>query len=217
MLPAMAARQDDKTRVKEMMRRSMTMSAYVIFPMMAGLAGVSVPLITILLEERWLPCVPYMIVYCCTMAMYPVHSCNLQAINAMGRSDLFLKLEIIKKSYGVVVLAIAALCFNTPLAIAASGILTTGISWFVNAYPNRKLLDYSYADQVMDLLPQLLLSVFMGVAVYCMTFLGLNVWVTLLIQVPVGVAIYVLGSRLLRLESFEVLLGLLGKLRKGRQ
>lgn len=212
MLPAMSAKQDDKPQVKQMMRRSISLSAYIVFPMMAGLAGVSTPLIYLVLGEKWLPCVPYMIVYCCTMAFYPVHSCNLQAINAMGRSDLFLKLEIIKKSYGVVVLAITALCFDTPMAIALSGILTTGLSWFVNARPNKQLLGYSYLEQVRDLIPQMLLSLAMGYAVYCIGFLGLNEWLTLMIQIPLGVAIYVLGSKFLHLEGFEFLWGMVKKL-----
>jgi len=101
MLPAMSAEQDDSKRVKDLMRTSITMSAYVIFPVMAGLAAVASPLVRLLLTDKWLPCVPYMQIYCFSLAFYPVHSCNLQAINAVGRSDIFLKLEIIKKSIGI--------------------------------------------------------------------------------------------------------------------
>lgn len=205
MLPAMAAKQEQPGQVKRMMRNSIRLSAFIVFPMMAGLAGVAPAFVELTLTEKWMPCVPYLQIYCFTMAFYPVHSCNLQAINAMGRSDLFLKLEIIKKSYGIVVLVIATLCFRSPLAIAMSGILTTWLSWFVNASPNKKLLNYSYLEQIMDLLPQMLLSLFMGVAVYCVTFLGLSDWLTLLLQIPLGVVIYVLGAKLLRLEAFDTL------------
>ena len=97
MLPAMSAKQDEPEKVKDLMRSSVTLSSYVIFPMMAGLAAVAPALVELLLTEKWLPCVPYMQIYCFSLAFYPVHSCNLQAINAMGRSDIFLKLEIIKK------------------------------------------------------------------------------------------------------------------------
>ena len=99
MLPVMAAKQNKRDEVKQMMRRSISFSAYIIFPMMAGLAACSAPIIALLLTDKWLPCVPYMQIYCFTLAFYPVHSCNLQTINAMGRSDMFLKLEIIKKTY----------------------------------------------------------------------------------------------------------------------
>ena len=206
MLPAMSQKQSDPAALKSMMRRSISISAYVIFPMMAGLAGVSVPLVTLLLTEKWLPCVPYLIIYCVTLAFYPVHSCNLQAINAMGRSDLFLKLELIKKSYGIVALVIAVFCFESPIAIALTGIITTVISCFVNAYPNRKLVGYSYRQQMADILPTLLLSAAMGVAVWSVLLLGLSNLVTLLIQIPLGILIYLFGSWLFKMESFTYLL-----------
>ena len=89
MLPVLSSKQDNKEQVKSLMRTSMMMNSYIIFPMMAGLAAVATPLIRILLTDKWLPCVPYMQIYCFSMAFYPVHTCNLQAINAMGRSDHF--------------------------------------------------------------------------------------------------------------------------------
>ena len=83
----------------------------------------------------------------------------------MGRSDIFLKLEIIKKMYGLATLAIAVIFFDSPLAIAATGVVTVGISCFVNAAPNKKLVNYSYWEQMLDLLPSLLaaLAMFVGV------------------------------------------------------
>ena len=140
MLPAMSAKQDDRPQVKDMMRLSMTMSAYVIFPMMAGLAAVATPLVSLLLTDKWLPCVPYMQVYCFTLAFYPVHSCNLQAINAMGRSDLFLKLEIVKKMVGMMLLVIGVVCFDTPLAIAMTGLVGIWTGWLINSFPNKELI-----------------------------------------------------------------------------
>ena len=210
MLPAMSAKQDDKGSVKDMMRMSMTMSAYIIFPMMAGLAAVATPLVSLLLTDKWLPCVPYMQVYCFTLAFYPVHSCNLQAINAMGRSDLFLKLEIIKKSYGIAVLVMAVFCFDSPLAIAMTGLVTTWIGWFINAFPNKKLIGYAYREQISDLLPILLAALGMfGLVslsgVWCMSREFGNV-LTLGIQILLGVAVYLSISVLVRLRPFMILL-----------
>lgn len=111
------------------------------------------PLFKLLLTDKWLPCVPYIWVYCFIFAFYPVHTCNLQAINAMGWSDIFLKLEIIKKSYGLIAIIVAVVLFDSPLAIALSGAATVVLSIFVNAYPNKKLLDYSYLEQMKDILP----------------------------------------------------------------
>ena len=190
MLPAMSEKQDDKSKVKALMKNSMIISAYAIFPAMAGLAAISTAVISIILGEKWLPAVPYMQIYCFTFAFYPVHSCNLQAINAMGRSDLFLKLEIIKKLYGLVALTIAVLCFDSPIIIAFTGIITTVISCFVNAGPNRKLLDYPYKEQFMDILPSFISSIVMFGAVYALQFLNLNAVLTLILQIIFGVVVY---------------------------
>lgn len=210
MLPAMAAYQDDRKKVKEMMRISMTMSAYIIFPMMAGLAAVASPLVELLLTDKWLPCVPYMQVYCFSLAFYPVHSCNLQAVNAMGRSDLFLKLEIIKKSYGIAALVIAVFCFDSPLAIAATGLFTTWISWFVNSFPNKKLIGYSYKEQILDLFPILFMALGMCVVVlmvgkWCQ-MMGLLTVLTMVLQIIVGVAVYAVISVLIKPKPFRLLL-----------
>lgn len=216
MLPAMSSEQDDKTRVKAIMRASISVSAFVIFPIMAGLAGVATPLVGLLLTDKWLPCVPYMQIYCFSLAFYPVHSCNLQAINAMGRSDIYLKLEAIKKTYGLLMLILALLLFDTPVAIAATGLITTFISCFVNAYPNKKLVDYSYVEQLRDMLPSLLISLVMFGIVLMIGHLGLSRIMTLLIQIMAGVAIYMGLSVLLRIPAFQLTLDMVkGFLHKG--
>ena len=186
------------------------------FPLMIGLAVVATPLIRILLTDKWLPCVPYMQIYCVTFAFYPVHSCNLQAINAIGRSDMFLKLEIIKKTYGVLALVIAVFCFHSPIAIAMTGLITTWLGWLVNAFPNKKLIGYSFAEQVKDLLPAIGLSVLMGVPVYLMSLLSINVYLLLVLQVLAGVAIYLGASVLFKVDSFKFLLGYVKKILKKR-
>ena len=214
MLPAMSEKQDDKEQLKTLMRNSITISAYVVFPMMAGLAGVATPLIKVLLTDAWLPCVPYLQIYCFSFAFYPVHSCNLQAINAIGRSDLFLKLEIIKKSYGLLALIIAVVFFESPIAIAMTAVITGLLGFFVNAAPNKKLIGYSYFEQVRDILPSFLASIIMFAAVLALGVLNLNVFVTLIIQVFVGVIVYFLISVIFKLKPFLMVVDLLKNLKK---
>ena len=214
MLPAMSAEQDDRARVKAIMRNSITLSSYIIFPMMAGLAAVAEPLIELLLTDKWLPCVPYMQIYCFTFAFFPVHSCNLQAINAMGRSDLFLRLEIIKKSYGLVALVIAVFCFESPIAIAMTGVFTTVISCFVNASPNKKLIGYSYFEQMKDILPSLVMSLVMAVCVVQVNRLGFGLVLTLVLQVVLGTAVYVLLSMITKSQPFKTLVNIIKKMKK---
>ncbi len=219
MLPAMSKEQDDKARVKNMMRNSIMLSSYIIFPMMAGLAAVSTPLVSLLLTDKWLPAVPYMQIYCFTLAFYPVHSCNLQAINAMGRSDIFLKLEIIKKSYGIIALIIAVVFFNSPIAIAMTGAITTVISCFVNAFPNKKLIQYSYMEQMKDILPSLMISLIMCGAVLLVGMLDINIFLLLVIQVIVGIMVYLLVSVIFKPKPFKLILQALSAkaTRKGTQ
>ena len=156
LLPTLAAEQDDCTRVKSMTRRAIKTSTYIMMPMMMGLAVCAEPLIRLLLTEKWMSCVLFLRVFCFTYAFHPIHTANLNAIKAMGRSDLFLKLEILKKSVGLV--ALLATMFISVEAMAYSLLVTTFASQAINAWPNKKLLGYSYLEQFKDMLPQILLS-----------------------------------------------------------
>lgn len=203
LLPAMAKKQDDIEQIKKFTRTSMVVSSYVLLPMMAGLAAISTPLISLVLTDKWLPCVPYLQIYCFIWAFNPIHSCNLQAINAIGRSDIYLKLEVVKKAVGIALIVIAVFCFDTPLAIALTGAITTIISSFVNAFPNKKLIGYAYSEQIKDILPSFLLAAFMGAAVYAINFLGINNIYKLLIQIFLGITIYIVFSMVFKLKGFE--------------
>jgi len=205
MLPAMSADQDDKKKVKEMTRSSITVSSYVIFPIMAGLAAVAPAMVTCILTEKWLPCVPYLQVCCFTFAFYPIHSSNLQAINAVGRSDIFLKLELVKKAIALALLVGFLVCFDSPFAIAVSGAVGVPLGLFVNAFPNKKLIGYSYFEQMKDILPSFLLSAIMCVAVWTLNLLNIHPLIVLLLQVTVGIALYVTLSALFRLSPFLML------------
>ena len=215
LLPAMSAQQDEKEKVKALMRNSVMISSYIIFPMMAGLAGVAAPLVEVLLGEKWLPCVPFLQIFCFTLAFYPVHTSNLQAINAMGRSDIFLKLEIIKKSFGLAVLVVAVFCFDSPIAIAMTGVVTTVVSCFINAYPNKSLIDYSYAEQMKDILPSLIASLVMCGVVLAVGWLDWAPILVLAVQIIVGVVVYVGISALCGLTPYKTLRQMISDARRG--
>lgn len=205
MLPAFSASQEDKERMKAMVRRSIVTSAFVIFPMMAGLVAVAKPLISIILTEKWLPCVPFLQIMCVAYAMWPIHIANLQAINALGRSDIFLKLEIIKKALGLAVLAV-----SIPFGIYAMVWLkasTDFVGTIINAYPNKKLLNYSFLEQWRDVFPALILSVVMGAIVYSLQFFIHNNWILLTAQISGGVLIYGGLAWIFKIESFRYLVG----------
>ncbi len=215
LLPVLSAEQDQRERVREMTRRAIKTGTYIIMPLMAGLAACATPLVRLLMTEKWLPSVPYLQIFCIIYAFFPLHTANLNAIKAVGRSDTFLVLEVIKRGLELVILLITMRygVFPMVLGLLISELASQGI----NAWPNRKLLNYPYAAQLKDMLPSILLSLFMAACVYPVSLLGLADWLTLLIQVPFGVLIYVLGSKLLKLDSFDYILTVAKKMISGKK
>ena len=204
MLPAYSLNQDNRKRVKEIMRRSITTSSYIIFPIMIGLAVIAEPLTRILLTENWLPSVPFMQIFCVSYMLKPIHSANLQAIKGLGYSKIILKLEIIKK---VVELTILIISMNFGVyAIAMGTLIASLISMAINIFPNKRLVDYSYSEQLRDLLPSLVTSLFMGAVVYSIQYFNLSVYLRLPLQVFIGMITYVLISNIFKLEPYSYIL-----------
>lgn len=201
LLPTMSQEQDDKVRVKAMTRRAIKTSTYIMAPLMMGLAFCGTPIVRLVLTEKWLACVPFMQIFCITSMFYPIHTANLNAIKALGRSDLFLKLEILKKIVGIILL-LSTMWFGV-MAMAYSLLVSSVLSQIINSWPNRKLLDYGYLEQLKDILPGIVLAVVMGVCVYPVQWIGLSDSITLCIQVVLGAIVYIIGSILLKLESFN--------------
>lgn len=207
LLPTMASAQDDAGRVKSMTRRAIKTSTYIMAPLMMGLAFCAEPIVGLVLTDKWLPCVPFLRIFCVTYMFYPIHTANLNAIKAMGRSDLFLKLEIVKKVVGIALL-LSTMWFGV-MAMAYSLLISSILSQIINSWPNRKLLRYGYLEQLKDILPGIALAVLMGGCVNLVELFHLTNIVTLLIQIPLGALIYIIASALLHLESFEYLMDMI--------
>lgn len=207
MLPAYSKEQDNRNKIKNMVRRSIVTSSLLLFPMMFGLAAVSEVVVKILLTDKWLGCVPYMQLLCIVYALYPINSANLQAIKALGKSDYYLKLEIIKKVIGIITLILTLPYGVFVMTLGQVGVAL--LSTFVNAFPNKKLLNYNFWEQIRDILPNLLISLFMFVAVYLLKFISINNYLLLFIQVLVGVITYLGLVMIFKLESFDYLIKLL--------
>ena len=215
LLPAMSNEQDDKTRVKKMTRRSIMISCYIMAPLMIGLVCCARNIVVLVLTEKWLPCVFYLQIFCITYMFYPIHTVNLNAIKAMGRSDLFLKLEICKKVVGLALLF--ATVFISVKAMTYSLLVSTLFSMMINAWPNKELLHYSFLEQMKDIMPSILLAVGMGACVYAIGLLHLPTLPLLVIQIFCGGGIYLLGSKLLKLKPFVYLIGIIAPILKKRK
>lgn len=207
LLPTMASVQDDSQRVKTMTRRAIKTSTYIMAPLMMGLAFCAEPIVRLVLTDKWISCVPFLRIFCITYMFYPIHTANLNAIKAMGRSDLFLKLEIAKKIVGMILL-LSTMWFGV-MAMAYSLLVSSVLSQIINSWPNIKLLNYGYLEQLKDIIPSIALAVLMGFCVNLVSLLNLSNIVTLLIQIPLGAVIYIITSELLHLESFNYLMDLI--------
>ena len=212
LLPTMSREQDERTRVRAMTRRAIITSTYLMAPLMVGIACIGVPLVRLILTEKWIPCVPYLRIFCASMLFFPIHTANLNAIKALGRSDLFLKLEILKKAVGITLILITM--HISVAAMALSTLVNSVLCQIINSWPNRKLLDYRYRDQLLDILPNILTAAAMGACVFAVGLAGLPDWATLLIQIPLGAAVYAGLSALLKNESYSYLLSVLKNFRR---
>lgn len=208
MLPALSQVQDDPLRIRDMTRRTITMSAFITFPLMAGMIAAAEPIVRIILTEKWLPSVPLMQICCISFAFYPIHTANLTAINAVGRSDIFLKLEIFKKLIGVSVLVLTIVFFRSVAAIAWSGVLNSIISALINCYPNKQLIGYSYKEQIKDIAPLFILAAATGITVFIIGSVEINIYYKLLLQITLGLAVYIFLSWIFKIPSLEYFLNL---------
>lgn len=206
MLSAVSRVQDDVVYVKRLVRRALKTSTYLIVPSMALFAIVAEPLVRILLGEQWLPCVPFLQMYCFTYALLPIHTSNLQALNGMGRSDLFLRLELIKKAYGIANILIFAFVFRDVYLLVGSYMLTGVVSTIINAWPNRRVIGYSYLEQIRDIFPAFLLSAISALPVLGVGMLALPDAATILLQVVAMVVCYLGFSRVFKVEALSYLL-----------
>ena len=215
MLPALSKHQDDPQTLRMMMRRSIKVGSYIVSPLMIGMAVVAEPLVSLVLTDKWLPCVPFLRIACIALLLRPIQSANLQAIKAVGRSDMVLKLETLKRIVGIVIL-IATMPFGVE-AIAWGSVLTTLVESAVNTLPNKKLLGYQYSHQLADLVPNLLLAVGMGAVVHCVSYLPLGAAWMLALQVLVGALAYIGLSIITKNDNFKYVLSALKDFKKKRK
>ena len=216
MLSTVAHVSSDRERAKAVTRRALKSSCYVVMPVMCAAACVAPSLLPLLLGPHWVPAVPYFQVFCLSSALLPIHTTNLQSINAMGRSDLFLKLEVVKKAYGVANLLLCAFVLNDVWLLCCSYLLTGLVSTVVNAWPNREVLGYPVGEQAADLAPGVLLSAAASAVALAVGLLPLPAAALAALQALAFGAAYLGLSALLRVEAFTYLVGVArGLLRRG--
>lgn len=200
LFPAMSNYSDNPLVIKQFTRRAVKTTSYIMFYAMTMLAIIAEPLIRLTLTDKWLDCVPYLQLICIAKMIITVSTANLQALKAVGRSDIVLKLEIIKKPIGILMILIAM-----PISVLAISItvpLYSIYSAIINMSPNRKILGYSFKEQMLDLAPATFLSLGMFVICILLTILPCGSGFLMLLQLIVGTLFYFVCSYMFNAESF---------------
>lgn len=203
LLPALSKEQDDKKRIKVMTRRAIKTSTYILFPLLTGLAVCAKPFVELILTEKWLESVPFLQIFCIAYMFEPIQTANLNAIKAIGRSDIFFIQNLIKRSMGIILLIITMQI--SVKAIALSFLVSGVIGLIVDTYPNQKMLQYNLVEQLKDIFPHILLSTGMGIPVYLLGNLPFTPIIVLIIQVIIGISLYLCMSILFKVEMFSYL------------
>lgn len=204
--PALSKLQDDDTILRLGYQRVIRVTMLVTFVLIFGLAACGKQFILVLIGEKWLPCVPFLQIICFQMVLYPLHALNLNALQVKGRSDLFLKLEIIKKFVGVIPILLGVYVGIYSMLVAS--VFTGVISYYLNAYYTAPLLGYGIKEQVKDILPSLGIAITMAIPVFAMNYIHLNSFILLPLQIVVGAAITLGICEAIKLPEYLELRGI---------
>lgn len=190
LFPKMALEQDNIEKVKNSTRISIRFSAYVMSPLMLGLAAISEPFIRLILTEKWIQSAPFMQLFCIVFLFMPIHTANMQSLKAVGKSGTILKLEIIKKI--IELISLFAVVWISVEAIVINMAILTTLFTFINAYPNRRHLNYSFKEQAKDILPAIVMSIIMFVIISIFNhYVRMDDIYLILADIAIGSAFYI--------------------------
>lgn len=207
LLPTFSQYQEDKSKVKLLMRKFTKISCFVIYPLMVGLVVTAEPLVLLLLGYKWQVVIKFIQIMCIANFFKPITLSNLEAIKALGYSGITLKLEIIKKIVDITILLISIKL--SVFAVAWGMVLFNFCCVFINLAPNVKLLNYTIREQIRDAVPTFLISFLMGVIIYPVRFADIPYFALLMAQIFLGVIVYIVLCRVFKEESFMYLLSIL--------
>lgn len=204
--PVLCEIQNDDARLAGIYRRFLKLSAFVIFPLMVGLSSVAQPFVDIILGRQWNFCGQLLQIICFSMMWYPIHSINLNLLQVKGRSDLFLRLEIIKKILGV-----SVLCVTAPFGLVVmcyGQIFNSLVALAINTYYTGKLINVGFFRQMRDLCPTLALCLAMFALILSLNSFFTSDAAQLCVGVAIGVTFYSLASYAFKFSELKELLSL---------
>lgn len=199
--PVLASIQDDTKRLKNAYRRLMKTTMFITFILMIGMAAVAKPMVLILIGEKWLPAVPYLQLLCFALMLYPLQSLNLSILKVKGRSDLFLKLELIKKVLAMPIIFIAI--FYDVKTMILGMIVLSFVAYYINSYWSGKLIGYPVKEQILDIMPSFIFASSIGCILAAFVFfLTLTPLLTLLMQISVGGFLTISMAQFFKMNEF---------------
>lgn len=202
--PVLSSIQNDEERLAVGYKKLLRLSAFIIFPLMVGLAAVADPFIRLVLTDKWEGTIYYLQILCFALMWYPIHAINLNLLIVKGHSDYFLKLEIYKKIMGITMLYIT---YPFGLVTMCYGrILGNIIGVALNTYYTNKLIGYGFFSQMKDMFHILIHSVVMGAIAFGVVCILPNLWLKLIVGILVGMAYYIAGAYLMKFEEMQELL-----------
>ena len=211
LFPVYSEVQDNVSEMKNMVRKSITLGSYILVPILIGMAAVSSDLVLVLLTDKWLGCVPFLSIMCVVYSLQPIQTASLQSIKALGESKLYLSIDIVKKTFGIIVLVISFTVYHD-LKIVFLGALIVEIFSVLIMWPiNKKLLQYRYREQFGDIAPIILLNLFMVAVVRIVNVICVpcNPTIRLCVAVCSGVLTYIVGSAISHNAEFNYIKELL--------
>lgn len=215
MLPVMSEVNGDKERLKSVLRKAMQLSSFLVFPTMGMLAACGSALVSVLLTDKWLDCVPYLQLACIFYLFQPLQTMNWQALKALGEGELCLRLEVVKK-----IVCFALLIGSIPfgvLAIAVSSAASGFFSMVVNIAPMKRLLGYGLKEQILDIAKPAGVAAISYVFMVAMGAFGFPTIITLIVQILIGIVVYIAGAAVLKIEGFSFVANELGVLKSRKK
>lgn len=205
LFPAFAERQNDSLARKRLQRTSIALGSFVLSPLLIGLAFTANNIVMVFLSDQWLSCVPFLIIMCFAYLMQPIQTSCIQVINAIGRSDISLKLEILKKVLAVLILVFSVVFLDGAIYVALAALLAEIVGIIVHIPVNAKLLEYSIREQMKDFLPPIILSVLMGIVIYQLNLLPLSNGLILVLQVIIGAFVYLVLAAVFHINGYDLI------------
>ena len=205
--PVLSSIQDDPIRLREGYRRIIKISMLVTFSCMLGLAAVAKPMILILIGEKWTPAITYLQIICLSSMLYPLHAINLNILQVKGRSDIFLKLEIIKKIIGVGPILLGVFYGIEPMLWGS--VVTSIISYYLNSYYSAQMIQYSTWSQIKDILPTFFIAAIVAIIMWSLTLFNLSMWLLIILQICIGIILAFCLFEKTKLSEYNEIKGLI--------